>query len=80
MKASCAHVLENAKRGTLIERIGWLSFWVMLWFGAPWSNGLPYLFFSRDTANTAYWAGTFAVLPITFPIFMWLKWRQDRLS
>ena len=71
------YVLKNAKRGPIIDRIGWLAFWTVLWIGLAWSNGVAFLFFR---GATAYYVGSVGSLLVMFAIFMLLKWRQDRLS
>jgi hypothetical protein len=79
-EANYAHVLNNAKRGPIIDRIGWWTLWVSLWIGVAWSSGIGPLFFGSENFRSAYWVGTLVLALVALAAFMFLKWRQDRLS
>jgi len=79
MKDAFSSVRARAKRGALMDRIGWITFNAVCWLAATWSLGIPFLFFPREYANVTYYVGTFGLLLVAWAIFVWLKRRHSPL-
>ena len=78
-KEAYSPVLERAKHGALIDRCGWIVFYIALWVAAVCSAvcsvlPIPSAFFPGE-----YWLITAVGIPIglllAWAIFEWLKWR-----
>lgn len=78
-KHTQANFLVSAKHGALIDRIGWICFWAILWIDVVWSYGFPSVLLPREYDMASYWAGTIGLSLMAWAIFMWLKRRQTVL-
>ena len=76
MEGTYRNVLSRAQHGALPDRIGRVTFYVVMWLAVLWSNGIGPVFFPREYFELSYCGGSIGLGLIAWAIFAWLKRRQ----